>query len=275
MNKEQNSMNRLMKCAALVAGVTLASRAAQAASTDLIIGFNQYPSVTKDYVIDLGTSAGVGIGGSSVVDLSSSYSSSLFSSTFPGGATGVDVGVVGGAGGTSARVFATQLRSGGAGVATTPGSTAPVNIINATALAQTGVLPGSVINANNLTSGNTGATMGNSINTASPDFDANGTSWSAIIAPGTSQNLGAVMAGNLNFDPRVSIGGAAATTFLDLWEENRVGASVNSWHYDGYFTLNQSANTLTFTPAALVPEPGSYVLLAGGGLLAIWLRRRL
>jgi hypothetical protein len=49
---------------------------------------------------------------------------------------------------------------------------------------------------------------------------------------------------------------------------------VNGWVDEGTFNIDVQSDTVTFTTTA-VPEPGTYGLLAGFGLLALGLRHQL
>src|SRR5262249_5550698 len=148
---------------------------------DLLLGFNK-SGVNNDYILNLGNvNTAVGVGGTTPEDLSSLYAASTFNSTFTAGASGVSVGVAGGVSGSGAKVWATLSRSG-LGTPSVPGSVAPGTLPNATVLAQAAGKPIGVANAYSLAAGATTVVPNDSVG------DANGTSWSAQIAPGTPQN---------------------------------------------------------------------------------------
>jgi hypothetical protein len=118
-------MKNFWKASMLAAAVGLISHPALAGITanDIYLGFYASGS-TGDYLIDLGPPGTIGIGGSSVVDLSSSFSSVLFNSAFTGGFTGVSMGAVGGQSQfpSSYDLYTTAFRSGGAGNPAVAGS---------------------------------------------------------------------------------------------------------------------------------------------------------
>ena len=99
-------MNKTIKSFVLAAAVALSSPLARAAynNNDLILGFEQatFDNATQtytgpnDYIIDLGSAASVGVGGSSMVNLSSSFDLFTFSMLYGSFANGLNMGVVGG-----------------------------------------------------------------------------------------------------------------------------------------------------------------------------------
>ena len=79
----------------------------------------------------------------------------------------------------------------------------------------------------------------------------------------------------------VSDGNGGFQINLDLYHDNDSGTAGRNYLYQGYFNLdigtasgNLSSADLTYDPAVPVPEPASYGLLAGAGLLVLGLRRQ-
>ena len=251
-------MTKLYK-AALLAALGLASvTAAQAANGqpgDLILGF---VNGTQNYVIDLGAlpiTAGTdfGIAGSGL------FSLSTYNSTFTAG--GVSVGIVGGQllGGVGDYIYTTSLRSG---VVDTSFGTAGTETVP--------TKPGTRPNLSNAASLMTAIDLGVQSATAAGSFS------SLVAASPTASGLnlttsyvGYVVQGA---NPLKDITGNTIT--LDLWESIR-GGSVGAFTYQGDITLNLNTGSLVWDPSVTaVPEPASYGLLAGAGLLVVTLRRQ-
>jgi hypothetical protein len=217
---------------AAVAVLTLASGAAQAQFTtnDLYLGFNS-DAAQSDYIIDLGQAKStVGVGGSTVVDLSTLISSSTFNSVFQTGANGVNVAVVGARNGGTPDVYATQVRVGG-GSPGTPGS------------ALTGLsVSGATLAAASVTlTGNPWPTAGNSTVDSTKSYTAN-------VGP---ELVGGNFYSASGVDPFGTFD-SSAVIYLDLW----YAVPNKAYAYQGYFTVDLSGATakLTFTPK---DAPGS------------------
>src|SRR5262245_7424792 len=119
-HSRKETMNKFFR-AALSATLLLGFQDAHAAYlvNDLILGFdrdNGSGGGPSDYVINLGNfQSAVGVGGSSVVDLSGLFSVSTFNSLYGSLSSGVTMSVVGGNGAASGRsLFASVLRGGSA-----------------------------------------------------------------------------------------------------------------------------------------------------------------
>ena len=85
--------------------------------------------------------------------------------------------------------------------------------------------------------------------------------WDQQVQPVNTGSLG----GALGFNPDVHVGYTAQ--FYDLVDDNSAPAK------DGTFTFNASTDVLTYNVTA-VPEPSTYGLLAGIGLLIVSLRSK-
>jgi hypothetical protein len=242
-------MKQLTKIAMLAAAAALVSQAADAAFTtnDLYLGFNN-SSAQGDYIIDIGNAiSAVGVGGSSVKDLSSLFSSTTFSNVFSAtGANGVNVAVVGGNynyGGYD--VYATAVRAGGAG---------------------TPAVAGSNLGAKSHSSGTLSAAAGTLTGNPWPVSGASAVdstfSYTKAVGPDPSADFYAAS----GVDPFATFG-SPAIVYLDLW----YATVPNGYAYQGYFKVDLSGATpsLTFTPAAAVvytppPQPRLSITRAGG-----------
>jgi len=201
-------------------------------TNDLYLGFTQ-PSAQSDYIIDLGQPTAVGVGGSSVVDLSASFSSSTFNSVFAGGPNGVVVAVVGGNNVFgSFGVFATQLRTSGPGNPPVAGSAV-------TATHSTSQMSGGASQVASILSSTIGGlpAAGNSLVDSTKSYTA------VVNTTGLQNNFigktGVIPFGTLD---------SSAILYLDLYR-----ATVSTaYTYLGFFTINLSGSTpkLTFTPSA-------------------------
>lgn len=246
-------MNQITKAVVLAAGLSVVSMTSQAAFTanDIYLGFSS-ASASSDYLVNLGSASSIGVGGSSVVDLSANVSLSLFNSTFVSGPSGVNVGAVGGQAQfpSSYSIFATSLRVGGAGIPSVAGS--DLSGFNHSQ----SVISSAVSDLSQVAF----PTEGNGVADA-------GKSWSAHV---TTLNIGSFY-GDSGVNPASAMG-ASGAIFEDLW-----GATAGSaYSYLGYFTLDLGGSqaSLSFTPsAAPVPEPTSGALLCVGGLVGLYALR--
>jgi hypothetical protein len=256
-------MNKLTKGAMFAVGVAMASHAAHAqiAANDIILGFNQQGVSTSDYTVDLGNAnTAVGVGGTAVVDLSTAVNMSSFNSAFAAGPNGVGAGFAGGNNGVGTKdVFVTQLRTALGNPASQAGSATPANPSSASFIS-------------------TAAASVNAVTPLGLNPSGNAGSWSSQVTPNTSQTTGTPFLNAISINPESTIAGS--TIVEDLYQDTRSGSLGQSgWTYDGYFTLTftgPSSETLTFTPASFVPvpEPATYGLIAGFGLLALSFRRQ-
>lgn len=224
-------------------------------ANNLYFGFqNAAGGASSDYIINLGAASGI-VGGSSVVDLSGDFSISLFN-TVLGVSSSMYGGVVGGLQTSSgaADIYLTQLRSGGAGIASVAGSSVSATVTRS-----------GINNAvATLTQVNLPASNGSGLLDSAK-------SWESYVEPTFSTGS---FYGQSGINPDSAVSGSSVV-YEDLWSASNGSISGNPqpYNYLGYFTLDAANSTLTFTPAA-VPEPTSCALIGGGSLLLLALRRR-
>ncbi len=256
---KQSYMKKLTTAAVLFGGAILASQSAfgQFVNNDLYAGFqNQSGGGSEDYIINLGAASGI-VGSSSVVDLSSDFSLSDFNAVL-GTSSSLFGGVVAGSNNNQAPdLYATQLRTGGAGTPSMPGSTSPGTFYKGDLLVGYSDLSQLALVA---------PAAGNGVLDTSK-------SWENYVEPAYANGT---FYGDTAINPDSSIG-ASGVLYEDLWYNSNSSSSVKQpFTYEGFFTLDLtgSSPSLTFTPAA-VPEPTVLSLLGGAGLLLLSFRRRL
>lgn len=238
----KKSMNNFKTAAIIVGGAFLAATSAFAQvhliSNDLYMGFeNQAGGGTQDYIINFGPASAL-VGSSSVVDLSSDFSLSDFNAVL-GTSTSMYGGVVGAYNGNPPDLYVTQLRSGGAGIPSVPGSTSPASFYK-----------GDIITAyNDLTQLPTLPSAGSGLLDSSK-------SWESYVEPAFA---GGTFYGDTGINPD-STAGTNSVLYEDLWYvSNGSTTTKQPFTYVGYFTLNLTgaSPSLTFTPtnapAALTP----------------------
>lgn len=223
----------LISAVILVGGALLASQSAlaqvQLVSDDLYMGFeNQAGGGTADYIINFGPASGI-VGSSTVVNLSSDFSLSNFKSVL-GSSSTMFGGVVAGSNGNPPNLYVTQLRSGGAGIPSVPGSSSPSSLYKGDLLTAYSDLSQLV----NLPAAGNGS------------LDAS-KSWESYVEP-------TFAAGSLFGDTGINPDSAVGTNtvlYEDLWYVSNSSTLVKQpFTYVGYFTLNLTgaSPSLTFTP---------------------------
>lgn len=255
-------MKRITTAGALVAGALLASQAAHAntfVGNDVYMGF-QNSSASDDYILNLGTLSSI-VGQSSVVNLSSDFSSSDFGSVYNGG-SGTTLAAVVGAANNVNDSFGTETRTSNFGDPGVAGSTGPTTLEHYS--------QDSTVYAD-LSSIAAPATTGGSLDSTK--------SWSAKVGP--TEATGNFYSAT-GFNPN-----SAITTSSVLYEDLYLSTDTQSnprsdagapYVYEGYFTIDFTGSTpdVTFTGADVaVPEPATYGILAGVGVLVLALRRQL
>jgi hypothetical protein len=248
-------MNKLTKLAVVALAAGLMSQAARAqtfpAPGDIVLAFSSanVPS-GNDYVVDLGA-FGAGLPNVGTFNLAN------FNSVFAGAPNPVTAAAVGGQGvGIGENLFLTVAHGAAA-----PNAVAGSTIASAISTA-------------------------NGVNTSFPTFapgvipinlpgvmpiTANQQAWTAE---------GPLFASQAGTDPRQVISGSSI--MLDLYQGIAVGGgprgttpviNPGNWVDVGTLTIDLSGGTVSFSPTA-VPEPSTYGLLAGAGLLLVALRRQ-
>jgi hypothetical protein len=263
-------MKKFTKIAVVAAGAALAVQGAFAGpnNNNLILSVNNNNNGgTTEFTINLGNASGY-TAAQQNLDISSLMST--FNSQYASaGASGLNIGVVGGQNGqgglagTGNDVFTTTLRIGD-GYATAGSEAAPTG--------PSGNPPSKSIIAN--AGGVTGGFSGYGSNLAIGDS----TSFTSNIAkdPSSAGTAGNSFVGYLSqgANPLVTMTGSKIV--LDLWKDTVTAAGTTGWAYQGNFTLDLSgANpSLIWDAASAVPEPATYGLCAGAGLLVLSLRNQ-
>lgn len=197
-------------------------------SNDLYMGFeNQAGGGSSDYIINLGPASGI-VGGGSVVNLSSDFSLSDFNAVL-GVSSSMFGGVVGASSGSPPDLYVTQLRSGGAGIPSVPGSTSPGTFYKSDIIA----------GYNDLTQLLNLPTAGNGLLDTSKY-------WESYVEPTFTSGT---FYGDTGINPDSAVG-TNSVLYEDLWYvSNSSNSAKIPFTYLGYFTLNPTSSpSLTFTP---------------------------
>ena len=240
---------------ALLAVLGLASITA-AEAQNLKLGFNDAAGLSgnnqKDYVIDLGSFATIksdAIANGGTVNLSSYFSSSLFSSAF-----GLD---------------GNALNNVAAGVVGRTGSS-PFTLWQTSVLGLSGA-PSSA-HFNNASASVGGVTFGVQLSTSQTGFTYLVAASPTAIGTDLAGNNVAAQTGN----PMGQL--VDGVLSIDLFSSYRVstlpGNDPTAWVNEGTFNIDAGAGTVSFTVTP-VPEPTTYSLLCGGGVLVLLMRRKL
>ncbi|HEX3624651.1 MAG TPA: hypothetical protein VH280_04405 [Verrucomicrobiae bacterium] len=238
-------MRNLTTATLLVGGAILASQSVfgqtyDSAPNDLLFGFqNQAGGGTEDYIINLGAASSI-VGKSTVVDLSSYFSLTDFeavlgsSSSMQGGVIAAAGISTGGNNSSTADLYVTQLRSGGAGTPSVAGSTAPAALTRGQDNSAYAAIGGTLATT----------TVGSGILDTTK-------SWESQIDPGSASPSYHSVTG-LVPDSTVS---TSTVLYEDLWFTTSSSLTGSkSFVYQGYFTLDLTgANPkLTFTSTNVV-----------------------
>ncbi len=226
-----------LAAATVIAGAVMASQSALAqvafVKNDLYMGFqNSGGGGSADYIVNMGPAASI-IGGSSVVNLSASFSESSFNSSALRGTDPTQImgGAVGGTNSNTAGVFVTVLRTSNVGTPSLAGSTAPAGLTRS----------GDTIAVQDLTPMSSPAAGTGVLDTTK--------SWESQVEPTFNVNS-FYGASGINPDSPVT---TSSVVYEDLWATTNSSISGSKpFFYQGYFTLNFTGATaiVTFTPLA-------------------------
>jgi len=247
-------MKNLYKAALLAALGLISVTAAQAQSAsgtinnnDLVLGFTSTVNgVSQDYILDLGqipTAPNTQLGG-----ISLSAFNSIFGANLANGQ--VNAGIVGGLPSGTQDVITSTLQGAGA-----PSVSPSKGNISGAAGTVSGLQLGAVSQS------------------SSASFFQN-----IAETPSTAGAAANSFAGYLASNPLSTIG-TSETLTLDLYKDTFSGKTgTTGWSFIGDIALDLSGPTLSAvfdpTSTAAVPEPATYGMLAGAGLLAVSLRRQ-
>jgi len=260
----KQNMKNSYKAALLAVLGLMAATSSQALTTDLSLGFNDLAgpsSAQNDYVIDIGSYANFTT--TATLNLSGDLNASTFSQAYiqtSGGSTldanwmnDVAVGVVGANNPVSSRSLYSTFLTPPSGTIT--GGNEKSSINQAVSIA-----PGEYSSSSGL-----GAQNG----------------WSFFVAPSptlaqTAGQTETTIAQYLGQNPEQLLSSGIITE--NLYENTQANQVANGSAFTelGTFNINLNTDTITFTgiDAAPVPEPASYGLVGGFGLLLVCLRRQ-
>jgi hypothetical protein len=267
-------MNKITKAAVVSAALALLAQGAyaqQVNSGDLALGFTgNANSPAHDYILDLGSLATLNASPLTITDLSSQLSLTTFNQTFAS-ITGTSVGAVEGVGNGVAgdNVAYGKLRSGSTAEGVQGSETTPTKITSHSTITSA-------------------AGQVNGLFTGTPATSGNPNTFAAESVQGTAGTIASDVSASI-----INTIGSSGILALDIFGEVRQsGSGQNStgFVYEGQLDLNLSAynssstgtaaaGTLEyipagFTPTSAVPEPTTYGVLAGAGLLVLGLRRQ-
>ena len=233
--------------AALLAALGLSSvTAAQAGTTDLLLGFNDAAGTGNDYVIDLGASSLF----TTTALLSYGIDTSLFNTAFSADTSYLNNVAVGAVEGNQSSSPSTLFMTG----LTTPAAITQSELVGAAAYAG-------------------GAAVG--------EYSSSSlTGWSVNVAPSPTSLLapsaGSSVGSQTGINPLSNLAGGWAT--INLYENTATtgrGGSVSGWTEVGTFTIDVNASSFYYQGVDAVPEPSTCSLFGGAGLLVLLFRRKL
>jgi hypothetical protein len=234
------------------AGATTAN--AQINPNDLVLGFSsQYSGVSQDYLVDLGQVPTTPNTALNVSGFDGVSFGSIFNSALAAGA--VNVGIVGGKDASSGDVIFSELDNG-TGTSSTAGSGMPP-VDTKSALQNGAAVP-------------VGLTLGAVNQAANTSFyyDVAQNPMTAGTS-GTSSFTGYV-------DNPLTTMSSSGDVVLDLWKDSWTLGGVSSWTYDGNVTIGVSGGNLSAVyDVQAVPEPATYAICGGLGMVMLGLRRKL
>jgi hypothetical protein len=258
-------MNRFSKVAIAMAGAALAVQAAFAGvnNNNLVLSINNNNgSGTTEFTVNLGQQS---------TFLGPNYDLSSFLGNFnsqyaSAAALSLNVGVAGGQNGQGTiqnpgvgnDVFTTTLRQGNVGQYTITGSEGAPSI-----------------NPTKATIGNAGSVAAGTIEFGSNVAIGGGSSFTSLFAkdPVTAGTAANNFTGDLGgANPLQTMTGGTLT--LDLWKDTVTSSGTSGWLYQGDLVFDFTGPNPTLTwDASPIPEPSTFSLCAGAGLLGLAFRR--
>jgi hypothetical protein len=243
---------------ALVAALGIAT-ATGAQASDLLLGFNDAAgpaSAHNDLVIDVGSLSSY-TATTAFVLANGTYNAAFFNqfaATFGSDAN-----------------YANHVAAGAVGGSTTPGASALVQTApNGGLPAWTSSSSAAFLNA----AGEAQSPVVGEYASAGPGAGMYG--WSQVIAASPTVQ-GSAPGGNLagnSVNPMATLsGGVLVEQLYESTGSGSRGFTPSSWSPLGTLTIDMNAQTITYIGTA-VPEPSTYGLLAGAGLLVVALRRQ-
>lgn len=242
-------MKKLYK-AALLAALGLASVTAAQASTDLLLGFNDAGSTNSaannDYVVDLGALSQFTT--TATIDLSSAFNATTFAAAFGADLGGSSYGnynnvAAGAAGGSSGgSVFGT---GGATGSSSATAFNYQVNAVGGVVIGEYG--------------------------------SASLNSWSSGIAAGPSGfTPGLFVAAGGAPNPMFNLSGGTITEILyqSVYSGSGKSATATGFTEVGTLAIDVNTGSVIFTGVAAVPEPSTYALFGGAGLMLLVFRNK-
>jgi hypothetical protein len=282
VGNNKNNMKNSYKAALLAALGLISAVSAQAANNDLILGITtgSGSAGVNDLVVDLGQLSSFTAGESFNLGYTTAQLTAATTSGGLGGSIAAwSAGIIGGQNGQTSGghanvgndVFTTTLDTG------TPSNTAvgtPAYNNGASSLVNISVA--NIGGAGGVAAGFAGnGTQGIVSAGASTSFSGN-----IAVDPNTAGTLNPNFTGKVGLtdNPLATIGSSDIIT-MDLWQDTVIGTGTTStgMKYDGFFTLNLSGATptLTYDEVSAVPEPSTYGMIAGAGLLLVSFRNKL
>ncbi|MGC9944625.1 MAG: PEP-CTERM sorting domain-containing protein [Verrucomicrobiota bacterium] len=255
--KNMKNLYRVALLAALgLATASVANAQTTPAAGDFLLGFNDAAGPTSaqnDYVIDLGSETQ--FTSSATLNLSSDFSVSTFNSAF-----GTDADALSGNGGNTSLSDVAVGAVGGNGT-----------LPNKQFYQTLGI--GSAVGS---------SSIGTAINLAGPAYGeyssatANGFSYLVATSPGSAGTDPSDSIASVSLNPLSYLTSGIVTE--GVYEAQTVVSGRTTTYSSaevGTLTINLNTDSITYAGISAVPEPSTYGLLAGFGLLVVAVRRQM
>jgi len=230
-------MKKLYKAALLAALGLTSVTAAQASTTDVLLGFSDAagPSAAQnDYVIDLGAASQFTTSAS--LNLSSSVNWTTFGTAFSADASAL-------------------------------------NNVTAAALQSTGTDPATVFLSGSVLGTNPSRSVFNGLN----NQIQNGLLAFGITPISSGQWSSVMLANIQTYGESPSVQASSGLITETLWESTQTfsGANGTAWVDVGTFNINLNTDSLSFNGAAVpAPEPSTCALFGGAGIMVLFFRNK-